>query len=149
MSCKKRLTDTLSLALSDSFACFAKVKYYYWNCKGNPFYAMHMMLKKHSDELLEIVDKIAKSVFINGYTYVQGALTDMVNSTSIKDAEYSDDMNTVIEALLPSYDVLVLSLQAVQLLSKNQGDYAVNHVISECIVTCKEHMGHLRSSRAL
>lgn len=149
MTCKKKLSDDLSVALSDSFAVMAKNKYYYWNCKGGAFYAMHMMFKKHSEDFLEIVDKVAQAIFLNGYSYAKGGFVAMANSTSIKDAKESNDHNVIIEDLIDSYTLLRMSLEKVQLISIEQGDHSVNHVISECIVNVKNICGILELAREL
>ncbi len=147
MTCKKRLSDNIGVALSDSFALMSKVSYYYWNIKGSQYYSMKQMFKKHREEMLSMVDTVATAVFLNGYRFCKAGFQEMADTTNMEDGNATNDIEYIIKDLLFSYNIVIIALEKVQLLAIQQGAYSVSHVLSECITTCKIHIHDINSSQ--
>src|SRR2546426_6251016 len=54
--------ERLNQILSDSQILYALYKKHHWLMRGATFYQLHLLLDKHADEQLELVDKIAERV---------------------------------------------------------------------------------------
>ena len=52
----------LNQILADSQILYALYKKHHWLMRGATFYQLHLLLDKHADEQLELVDKMAERV---------------------------------------------------------------------------------------
>ncbi|MGH8971968.1 MAG: Dps family protein [Acidimicrobiia bacterium] len=52
----------LNQILADSIILHAHYKKHHWLMRGHTFYQLHLLLDKHADELLELIDMIAERV---------------------------------------------------------------------------------------
>jgi|GEM_PF-2728483 len=148
MTCLKRLSDNLGQTLCETAALAAKVRYFSWNVKGHHAWSLRDMLANHHREVQEIVDNVVTCVFLNGYDYCYGGFKDMAGRASIPDGTVETGTDDMIAQLLSSYDVVLIAVEKVHRIAMQQGNFAVEKLLVDGILTLKRHMADLRAARS-
>ena len=106
----KRVTDILSLILSDAVLLYTKTRKFHWNVKGESFMEFHKLFENQYKQLEEAIDEIAERINKLGAPVI-GTFKEFLDNTSLKESpgkypareamlkELLSDHETVIKAL--------------------------------------------------
>jgi starvation-inducible DNA-binding protein len=61
-SARSQSCQLLNQILADSLILYSLYKKHHWMMRGHTFYQLHLLLDKHAEEQLELIDKIAERV---------------------------------------------------------------------------------------
>lgn len=64
---RKRIAESLSKLLADSYLLYLKTQNYHWNVTGELFQPLHELFEEQYGELAEAVDEIAERIRALGY----------------------------------------------------------------------------------
>ena len=80
----KKVTDILSLVLSDAVILYTKTRKFHWNVKGESFMEYHKLFENQYKQLEEAIDEIAERINKLGSPAI-GTLQEFTEKGSIKE----------------------------------------------------------------
>ncbi|MGH1397757.1 MAG: Dps family protein [Alphaproteobacteria bacterium] len=106
----KPITESLNIALADSYALYLKTHNYHWNVVGPSFRSLHMMFEDQYTDLAVAVDDIAERIRSLGEK-APGTFSEFSELTSIKEGDKNASANDMVKDLAQSQDQIVGSLK--------------------------------------
>ena len=107
----KKVTDILSLVLSDAVLLYTKTRKFHWNVKGESFMEYHKLFENQYKQLEEAIDEIAERINKLGSPAI-GTLQEFMEKGSIKETpgKYPSSKEMVKE-LLNDHESVVKALR--------------------------------------
>jgi starvation-inducible DNA-binding protein len=106
----KPITESLNIALADSYALYLKTHNYHWNVVGPSFRSLHMMFEEQYTDLAVAVDDIAERIRSLGEK-APGTFSEFSKLTSIKEGDKNANANDMVKDLAQSQGQIIVSLK--------------------------------------
>jgi starvation-inducible DNA-binding protein len=142
---KKRLTETLNVALATTLDLHSQVKQAHWNIKGPQFFARHELFDNLATKLRDHADTIAERAATMG-AYAEGTLR--LGAEASKLPEY--DLRAVdgkqhIKALVDRYSEYTAFVREAVQAASEEGDPATEDLYTEVLRDTELDMWFLES----
>ncbi|WP_062076612.1 Dps family protein [Demequina globuliformis] len=94
----KEINAGLAQTLANTFTLYLKTQGYHWNVTGPHFRSLHLMLEEQYNALFLAADELAERIRALG-DVSPGSMAEMLELTSLKDHEPTDDAMTMVTNL--------------------------------------------------
>lgn len=109
--------------LADSMILHAHYKKHHWLVRGHTFYQLHLLLDKHADEQLALIDMIAERIQLLGGIAVGDPRHAAEITTIPRSPNGAEAVPAMLSRLLEDHEILIAKIrEGVRLTEKNQDD---------------------------
>jgi len=141
----KNVSDSLKVALSDSYVLYLKTQNYHWNVTGPNFKSFHLMFEEQYNDLFLAVDLIAERIRALGEK-APGTYAKYIELTNLKEGDEELDSNSMIKELAEDQKVIVKTLTTVLKEAQNVGDEVTAGIVTDRIEIHQKNAWMLNSS---
>lgn len=128
----------LNRVLADSQILFALYKKHHWLVRGATFYQLHLLLDKHADEQVQIVDKLAERVQTLGGV----AIGDPRHTAEITGVPRSPDgveaVPAMLSRLLEAHETILIESHDAAARVAELGDDGTNDLLVSDVIRINE-----------
>jgi starvation-inducible DNA-binding protein len=119
----------LNRVLADSMILFSHYKKYHWLMRGHTFYQLHLLLDKHADEQLALVDQLAERVQTLGGVAV-GDPRHVAELTAVpRPPDGAEDVSVMLSRLLDAHEILMTAIRDAAGRAADNGDDGTNDLL--------------------
>src|SRR5436853_6836129 len=128
----------LNQILADSHILYALYKKHHWLMRGATFYQLHLLLDKHADEQLALVDKIAERVQTLGGIAV-GDPRHVAEITRVpRPPNGCEEVPAMLSRLLEAHEIILIESHDAAKRTADQGDDGTNDLIVSDVIRTNE-----------
>lgn len=141
----KNVSDSLKVALADSYLLYLKTQNYHWNVTGPNFKSFHLMFEEQYNDLFAAVDLIAERIRALGEK-APGTYAKYIKLANIKEGNEDLDANSMVKELAEDQDIIVKTLSNVLKESQSVGDEVTAGIVTDRIEIHQKNSWMLKSS---
>ncbi|MET7638576.1 DNA starvation/stationary phase protection protein [Streptomyces sp. NPDC005438] len=131
-------SQRLNRVLADTRILHDLYKKYHWLMRGATFYQLHLLLDKHADEQLELVDDIAERVQTLGGVAV-GDPRHVAEITSIpRPPDGVEEVPAMLSRLLEAHEMILTDCHDAAARTQEQGDDGTNDLLVSDVIRKNE-----------
>jgi starvation-inducible DNA-binding protein len=128
----------LNQALADTQILYALYKKHHWLMRGATFYQLHLLLDKHADEQLELVDQIAERIQTLGGVAV-GDPRHVAEITRIPRApDGVEEVPAMLSRLLEAHEMILADAHDAAARTADMGDDGSNDLLVSDVIRTGE-----------
>jgi len=128
----------LNQVLADSVILFSHYKKYHWLMRGHTFYQLHLLLDKHADEQLAVVDQLAERVQTLGGVAV-GDPRHVAELTAVpRPPDGAEDVPVMLSRLLDAHEIVITAIRDAAGRAADNGDDGTNDLLVSDALRCNE-----------
>jgi starvation-inducible DNA-binding protein len=128
----------LNQTLADTQILYALYKKHHWLMRGATFYQLHLLLDKHADEQLELVDMIAERVQTLGGVAV-GDPRHVAEITSIpRPPNGAEEVPAMLSRLLEAHEMILTQAHDAAARAAEMGDDGTNDLLVSDVIRTGE-----------
>ncbi len=128
----------LNQTLADSQILYALYKKHHWLMRGATFYQLHLLLDKHADEQLELVDQIAERIQTLGGVAV-GDPRHVAEITRIQRApDGVEEVPAMLSRLLEAHEMILADAHDAAARTADMGDDGSNDLLVSDVIRTGE-----------
>ncbi len=128
----------LNQTLADSQILYALYKKHHWLMRGATFYQLHLLLDKHADEQLELVDQIAERIQTLGGVAV-GDPRHVAEITRIPRApDGVEEVPAMLSRLLEAHEMILADAHDAAARTADMGDDGSNDLLVSDVIRTGE-----------
>lgn len=128
----------LNQTLADTQILYALYKKHHWLMRGATFYQLHLLLDKHADEQLELIDMIAERVQTLGGVAV-GDPRHVAEITSIpRPPNGAEEVPAMLSRLLEAHEMILTQAHDAAERSAEMGDDGTNDLLVSDVIRTGE-----------
>jgi starvation-inducible DNA-binding protein len=128
----------LNQTLADSQILYALYKKHHWLMRGATFYQLHLLLDKHADEQLELIDMIAERIQTLGGVAV-GDPRHVAEITSIpRPPDGAEEVPAMLSRLLEAHEMILTHAHDAAMRSAEMGDDGTNDLLVSDVIRTGE-----------
>lgn len=110
---RKKIADSLSRLLADTYTLYLKTHNFHWNVTGPMFQTLHLMFETQYTELSDAVDLIAERIRALGFRS-PGSYSEFSELSSITEEKKEvPDANRMIQLLLEGQEAVIRTARSV------------------------------------
>ena len=131
-------SQELNRILADSQILYSLYKKHHWLMRGLTFYQLHLLLDKHAEEQLEIIDLVAERVQTLGGVAV-GDPRHVAEITTIpRPPNGAEEVNAMLSRLLEAHEIVIAKTRdAIEVTGRN-GDAGSNDLLTSDVLRRNE-----------
>jgi starvation-inducible DNA-binding protein len=115
--------QALNHILADSMILYSLYKKHHWLVRGHTFYQLHLLLDKHADEQLELIDLIGERVQTLGGVAVADPRHVAEITTVPRPPNGAEEVPAMLSRLLEAHEIIITKVrEAVTLTADNRDD---------------------------
>ncbi|MBT4878584.1 MAG: DNA starvation/stationary phase protection protein [Alphaproteobacteria bacterium] len=141
----KNVSDSLKVALADSYVLYLKTQNYHWNVTGPNFKSFHLMFEEQYNDLFTAVDLIAERIRAIGEK-APGTYAKYIELTNLKEGNEDLDATSMVRELAEDQDAIVKTLTNVLKESQNVSDEVTAGIVTDRIEIHQKNAWMLKSS---
>jgi starvation-inducible DNA-binding protein len=141
----KNVSDSLKVALADSYVLYLKTQNYHWNVTGPNFKSFHIMFEEQYNDLFTAVDLIAERIRALGEK-APGTYAKYIELTNLKEGNEELNANSMIKELAEDQDIIVKTLTNTLKEAQNVGDEVTAGIATDRIEIHQKNAWMLKSS---
>ena len=128
----------LNQTLADTQILYALYKKHHWLMRGPTFYQLHLLLDKHADEQLELIDQIAERIQTLGGVAV-GDPRHVAEITSIPRApDGVEEVPAMLSRLLEAHEMILAGAHDAAARTADMGDDGTNDLLVSDVIRTGE-----------
>jgi starvation-inducible DNA-binding protein len=128
----------LNKILADTQILYALYKKHHWLMRGPTFYQLHLLLDKHADEQLELVDTIAERVQTLGGVAV-GDPRHVAEITVIpRPPDGAEEVPAMLSRLLEAHQTILIDAHDAAAKTQDMGDDGTNDLLVSDVIRTGE-----------
>ena len=128
----------LNQTLADTQILYALYKKHHWLMRGATFYQLHLLLDKHADEQLELIDMIAERIQTLGGVAV-GDPRHVAEITSIpRPPNGAEEVPAMLSRLLEAHEMILTQAHDAAERSAEMGDDGTNDLLVSDVIRTGE-----------
>ena len=130
--------ERLNQVLADTQILFALYKKHHWLMRGPTFYQLHLLLDKHADEQLELIDMIAERIQTLGGVAV-GDPRHVAEITQIpRPPNGAEEVPAMLSRLLEAHEMILIEAHDAAARTAEMGDDGTNDVLVSDVIRTGE-----------
>jgi starvation-inducible DNA-binding protein len=141
----KNVSNSLKVALADSYVLYLKTQNYHWNVTGQNFKSLHLMFEEQYNDLFMAVDLIAERIRALGEK-APGTYAKYIELTNLKEGNEELDANSMVKELADDQDIIVKTLTNTLKEAQNMGDEVTTGIVADRIAMHQKNAWMLKSS---
>jgi starvation-inducible DNA-binding protein len=120
--------------LADSMILYSLYKKHHWLVRGHTFYQLHLVLDKHADEQLELIDLIGERVQTLGGVAVADPRHVAEITTVPRPPNGAEEVPAMLSRLLEAHEIIITKVrEAVTLTAHNRDDGTNDLLMSDVL----------------
>ncbi len=128
----------LNRILADSQILYALYKKHHWLMRGMTFYQLHLLLDKHAEEQLKLIDEIAERVQTLGGVAV-GDPRHVAEITTVPRAPNGvEEVPAMLSRLLEAHEIVITKVRDAISTTDDNGDAGTNDLLSSGVLPTNE-----------
>lgn len=128
----------LNQVLADTQILFSLYKKHHWLMRGHTFYQLHLLLDKHAEEQLKLVDDIAERIQALGGVAV-GDPRHVAELTRIpRPPDGCEEVPSMLSRLLQAHELILIDARDAARKAADQGDDGTNDLLISDVVRTGE-----------
>lgn len=128
----------LNQVLADTQILYALYKKHHWLMRGHTFYQLHLLLDKHAEEQLKLIDEVAERIQALGGLAV-GDPRHVAELTRIpRPPDGCEEVPSMISRLLEAHEMILIDARDAARKAADQGDDGTNDLLVSDIVRTGE-----------
>ena len=124
--------------LADSIILFNLYKKHHWLMRGHTFYQLHLLLDKHADEQLELVDLVAERIQTLGGIAVADPRHVAELTTIPRPPDGAEEVPAMLSRLLVAHEVIIEKARGAIDETAASGDWGTNDVLMSEVLRTNE-----------
>jgi starvation-inducible DNA-binding protein len=144
---RKKISQSLSKLLADSFILYLKTHNFHWNVEGPMFNTLHVMFMDQYTELWNALDLIAERLRALG-SYAPGSYKKYSQLSSITESEDHVSAKEMIKQLLQGHEAVAKTARAVLPMAEEGSDEATIDLLVQRLQIHEKTAWMLRSMLA-
>jgi starvation-inducible DNA-binding protein len=137
-SARRQSVEHLNQLLADLLTIRDLYKKHHWQVSGPTFYALHLLLDRHAEQLSELVDTVAERVMALGGVAVAVA-ADVAEITLIPRAPRGrEDVPTQLWRLLHAHEIVLEEARAMARAAAKADDAGTNDLLVSDVIRTNE-----------
>jgi len=141
----KNVSNSLKIALADSYLLYLKTQNYHWNVTGPNFKSFHLMFEEQYNDLFLAVDLIAERIRSLGEK-APGTYAQYIKLTNLKEGDENLDANSMVKELASDQDLIAKTLTNVLKEAQAVGDEVTAGIATDRIEIHQKNAWMLKSS---
>ncbi len=130
--------ERLNMILANTQILYALYKKDHWLMRGPTFYQLHLLLDKHADEQLELVDTIAERVQTLGGVAV-GDPRHVAEITTIpRPPDGAEEVPAMLSRLLEAHETILIDAHDAAARAAEMGDDGTNDLLVSDVIRTGE-----------
>jgi starvation-inducible DNA-binding protein len=135
---RARSCQELNRILADTQILYSLYKKHHWLMRGLTFYQLHLLLDKHANEQLELVDLIAERVQTLGGVAV-GDPRHVAEITTIpRPPNGAEEVLAMLSRLLEAHEIIIAKVRDTIESTANDGDAGTNDILTSNVLRTNE-----------
>lgn len=131
-------SQSLNRLLADTQMLYSIYKKNHWNVRGATFYQLHLLLDKHANEQLAIVDAIAERVQSLGGVAVGDARHAAELTSVARPPDGVEKVPSMLSRLLEAHECILIEAHKVAAKSAELGDDGTNDLLVSQVIRTGE-----------
>lgn len=128
----------LNLVLADTQILYALYKKHHWLMRGHTFFQLHLLLDKHADEQLKLIDMIAERVQTLGGVAV-GDPRHVAEMTRIpRPPDGVEEVPAMLSRLLEAHEMILIDAHDAAARTMEMGDDGTNDLMVSNVIRTGE-----------
>lgn len=128
----------LNQVLADSQILFSLYKKHHWLMRGHTFYQLHLLLDKHAEEQLKLIDEVAERVQTLGGLAV-GDPRHVAELTRVpRPPDGCEEVPAMLSRLLQAHELILVDARDAAKMVADQGDDGTNDLLISDVVRTNE-----------
>ncbi|AMV38466.1 Dps family protein [Planctomyces sp. SH-PL62] len=128
----------LNQVLADSQILFALYKKHHWLMRGHTFYQLHLLLDKHAEEQLKLIDEVAERIQTLGGIAV-GDPRHVAELTRIpRPPDGCEEVPAMLSRLLEAHEMILVDARDAARKTADEGDDGTNDLLVSDVVRIGE-----------
>ncbi|MFT6331902.1 MAG: starvation-inducible DNA-binding protein [Lentimonas sp.] len=141
----KNVTESLKIALSDTYVLYLKTQNFHWNVTGPNFKSLHLLFEEQYNDLFTAVDLLAERIRALG-SKAPGKLTTYIEASKIKEGDENSNADSMVKQLAEDQETIVKTLISVLKSSQEIGDEVTAGMVTDRIEVHQKNAWMLNSS---
>lgn len=141
----KNVSNSLKVALADSYILYLKTQNYHWNVTGPNFKSFHLMFEEQYNDLFAAVDLIAERIRSVGEK-APGTYAKYIELTNLKEGDENLDANSMVAELASDQNKIIETFTKVLQEAQNVGDEVTAGIATDRIEIHQKNAWMLNSS---
>jgi starvation-inducible DNA-binding protein len=134
----------LTQILADSFILYSLYKKHHWQMRGPTFYQLHLLLDKHADEHLELIDTLAERIQTLGGVAVADPRHVAEITMISRPPNGVEEVPVMLSRLLETHESILTGVRAAIDTTAQNGDGGTNDLLmSDVLRTHEKHVWFL------
>ena len=126
---RKGSVELLNPILADSLILYSLYKKYHWLVRGHTFYQLHLLLDKHADEQLELIDMLAERVQMIGGVAVGDPRHGAELTTVPRPPDGAEEVPSMLSRLLEAHEIIIGKVRERIVRTEENGDGGTNDLL--------------------
>jgi len=124
----------LNQVLADTMILYSHYKKHHWLVRGHTFYQLHLLLDKHADEQLELVDLIAERVQTLGGIAIADPRHVAEVTTIPRPPDGAEEVPAMLSRLLEAHELIITNVRdAITATAANRDDGTNDLLMSDVL----------------
>jgi starvation-inducible DNA-binding protein len=141
--------ELLNKILSDSMILYALYKKHHWLVRGPTFFQLHLLLDKHAEEQLKLIDTMAERVQTLGGVSVGDPRHAAELTTVPRPPDGAEQVPRMLSRLVEAHEIVIEAVRDAIDKTEKSGDYGTNDLLmSEVLRTNELHVWFLAEQLA-
>jgi starvation-inducible DNA-binding protein len=119
----------LNQILADTLILYSLYKKHHWQMRGPTFYQLHLLLDKHADEQLALVDMLAERVQLLGGVAIADPRHVAELTTIDRPPNGVEEVPAMLSQLLSAHEAIITAVRAAIVQTAQNGDGGSNDLL--------------------
>lgn len=128
----------LNRILADTQILYSLYKKHHWLMRGLTFYQLHLLLDKHAEEQLELVDLMAERVQTLGGVAVADPRHVAEITTVPRPPNGAEEVLAMLSRLLEAHEIIIAKVRDAIEATANNGDAGTNDLLTSSVLRTNE-----------
>jgi starvation-inducible DNA-binding protein len=130
--------ERLNMVLANTQILYALYKKHHWLMRGPTFYQLHLLLDKHADEQIELVDTIAERVQTLGGVAIGDPRHVAEISTIPRPPNGAEEVPAMLSRLLEAHEMILIDAHDAAARAAEMGDDGTNDLLVSDVIRTGE-----------
>ncbi|AGY57209.1 Dps family protein [Gloeobacter kilaueensis] len=130
--------ESLNQLLADSVILYYLYKKHHWLVRGETFYQLHLLLDKHADEQLELVDMIAERIQKLGGIAISDPRHVAEVTRISRPPNGAEEVPAMLSRLLEAHQIVIEDARKGAELTDENGDSSTNDLLTSEVLPTNE-----------
>lgn len=127
---RKRLAESLSGLLADTFVLLVKTQGYHWNVVGPLFVSLHRLTEEQYQNLFAAIDDLAERIRALGFP-APSSVSELTKRAEIADDSGKPTAEQMVENLVKDHEAIVRRLREATVEAERQHDLATAGMLTD------------------